>query len=131
MSALPHLLGAVGRDLVANIKHETVKLSVFKGKEATKSSHISGSCAKKIRAKQIYKLVHNLYFKADLLKPGYRGSYILKVHIIRKYFKTQLISLGVQGDYVHYIIGHTIDVYHDIQMRGIEYLRSIRIINNT
>ena len=34
MPTLPHFLGTVGRDLVANIKHETVKLSVFKGKEA-------------------------------------------------------------------------------------------------
>ena len=34
MPTLPHFLGTVGRDLLANIKHETVKLSVFKGKEA-------------------------------------------------------------------------------------------------
>ena len=41
---------------------------------------------------------------------------------IRKYFKTHLLSLGVKGDYVDYMMGHTIDVYHDIQMKGIEYL---------
>jgi len=80
---------------------------------------------KRIGGKQIYKLVHNLYFKAGLLKPGYGGSYTLKVHSIRKYFKTQLLSLGVQPDYVDYMMGHTIDVYHDIQMKGIDYLRNI------
>ncbi|HSQ53632.1 MAG TPA: hypothetical protein VLM82_04220, partial [Acidobacteriota bacterium] len=32
---------------------------------------------------------------------------------------------GVQGDYVDYMMGHTIDVYHDIQMKGIEYLRRV------
>jgi site-specific recombinase XerD len=80
---------------------------------------------RRIGGKQIYKLVHNLYFKAGLLKPGYGGSYSLKVHSIRKYFKTQLLALGVQADYVDYMMGHTIDVYHDIQMKGIDYLRNI------
>jgi site-specific recombinase XerD len=80
---------------------------------------------KKIRAKQIYKLVHNLYFKAGLLKQGYGGSYTLKAHSIRKFFKTQLLALGVQADYVDYMMGHTIDVYHDIQMNGFDYLRKI------
>ncbi|WNZ30064.1 MAG: site-specific integrase [Candidatus Bathyarchaeota archaeon] len=80
---------------------------------------------KTVGGKQIYKLVHNLYFKAGLLKPGYGGSYTLKVHSIRKFFKTQLLSLGVQPDYVDYMMGHTIDVYHDIQMKGIDYLRNI------
>jgi len=80
---------------------------------------------KPIGEKQVYKAVHNLYFKAGLLKPGYGGSYSLKVHSIRKYFKTQLLALGVQSDYVDYMMGHTIDTYHDIQMKGIEFLRNI------
>jgi site-specific recombinase XerD len=80
---------------------------------------------KSIGEKQLYKLVHNLYFKAGLLKQGYGGSYSLKVHSIRKYFKTQLLALGVQSDYVDYMMGHTIDTYHDIQMKGIEFLRNI------
>ena len=87
--------------------------------------NINGPIPKTIGGKQIYQLVHNLYFKAGLLKPGYGGSYTLKVHSIRKYFKTQLLSLGVQPDYVDYMMGHTIDVYHDIQMKGIDYLRNI------
>ncbi len=77
-----------------------------------------------IGEKQIYKLVHNLYFRASLLTPGARG-YELKVHSLRKFFKTQLMSLGMQPDYIDYMMGHTIDTYHDIQMKGIEFLRSI------
>lgn len=74
--------------------------------------------------KQIYKLVHNLYFKAGLLKQEGQG-YALKVHSLRKFFKTQLMALGVQPDYIDYMMGHTIDTYHDVQSKGIEFLRSI------
>jgi intergrase/recombinase len=41
--------------------------------------------------------------------------YDLRVHSLRKYFKTQMLALGVQADYVDYMMGHTIDTYHDIQ----------------
>lgn len=51
--------------------------------------------------------------------------YELRVHSLRKYFKTQLLSLGVQPDYVDYMMGHTVDTYHDIQMKGVEFLRNI------
>jgi site-specific recombinase XerD len=78
-----------------------------------------------IGQKTVYNSVHNLYFKARLLKKSYGSSYTLRVHSIRKYFKTQLLALGVQSDYVDYMMGHTIDVYHDIQMNGIDYLRNI------
>lgn len=59
------------------------------------------------------------------MKRGYGGSYSLKVHSIRKYFKTQLLALGVQSDYVDYMMSHTIDTYHDIQMKSIEFPRNI------
>jgi hypothetical protein len=39
--------------------------------------------------------------------------------------KTQLMALGVQADYVDYMMGHTVDTYHDIQMKGVEFLRNI------
>lgn len=50
--------------------------------------------------------------------------YDLRVHSLRKYFKTQLLSLGVQPDYIDYMMGHTVDTYHDIQSLGIEKLRN-------
>lgn len=51
--------------------------------------------------------------------------YDLRVHSLRKYFKTQLTALGVNSDYIDYMMGHTISTYHDIQMKGMEFLRGI------
>jgi integrase len=74
----------------------------------------------------IHKLVHDLYVKAGLLPPKSLGRlYDLRVHSIRKFFRTQMAALGTQPDYIEYMMGHTISTYHDIQMKGIEYLRGI------
>ena len=35
------------------------------------------------------------------------------------------MALGIQADYVDYMMGHTVDTYHDIQSKGIEFLRNI------
>jgi site-specific recombinase XerD len=78
-----------------------------------------------IGERQIYQLVHALYFKAGLLKQNNGNGYDLHVHSIRKYFKTQLMALGVQPDYIDYMMGHTIDSYHDIESKGIEFLRRV------
>ena len=51
--------------------------------------------------------------------------YDLRTHSLRKYFKTQLLALGVQSDYVDYMMGHTVDIYHDIQSLGIDRLRNV------
>jgi len=51
--------------------------------------------------------------------------YDLSVYGIRKYFKIQLLALGVQPDYVDYMMGHTVDTYHDIQSIGIDKLRNV------
>jgi len=78
-----------------------------------------------IGSKQIRKIVHQLYVKAGLLKASRGRMYELRVHSLRKYFKTQMLALGVQPDYVDYMMGHTISTYHDIQMKGVDYLRNI------
>jgi hypothetical protein len=78
-----------------------------------------------IGEKQLYKLVHTLYSRVGLLKKDHNGGYDLRVHSLRKYFKTQLMALGVQPDYIDYMMGHTVDTYHDIQSKGIEFLRNI------
>jgi hypothetical protein len=36
-----------------------------------------------------------------------------------------MAALGIQTDYIEYMMGHTISTYHDIQMKGIEFLRGI------
>ena len=78
-----------------------------------------------IGEKQLYKIIHSLYFEAGLLKRNENGSYDLRVHSLRKFFKTQLMALGIQGDYVDYMMGHTVDTYHDIQSKGVEFLRGL------
>jgi hypothetical protein len=35
------------------------------------------------------------------------------------------MALGVQPDYIDYMMGHTVDTYHDIQSKGIEFLRTV------
>ncbi len=83
-----------------------------------------------IGEKQVYKIAHNLYFKAGLLRPDDVRGYDLKVHSLRKFFKTQLTALGVQREYIDYMMGHTIDTYQDVQMKGIEFLRQIYAASN-
>jgi site-specific recombinase XerD len=79
-----------------------------------------------ITTQGIHKLVHDLYVKAGLIPAKSLGRrYDLRVHSIRKFFRTQLAALGAQTDYIEYMMGHTVSTYHDIQMKGIEYLRGI------
>jgi site-specific recombinase XerD len=78
-----------------------------------------------IGGKQIRKAVHHLYVQAGLIKQSKVQMYDLRVHSLRKYFKTQLLALGVQPDYVDYMMGHTVDTYHDIQSIGIDKLRNV------
>jgi site-specific recombinase XerD len=87
--------------------------------------------AKPITTGRIHSVVHNLYVKAGLVTSNPRGRrYDLRAHSIRKFFRTQLASLGVQTDYVEYMMGHTISTYHDIRMKGIEFLRGIYIASS-
>jgi pyrroloquinoline quinone (PQQ) biosynthesis protein C len=51
--------------------------------------------------------------------------YAMRPHSMRKFFRTQMAALGVQTDYIEYMIGHTISTYHDIQIKGIEFLRRV------
>ena len=78
-----------------------------------------------IGPKQVRKMIHQLYVQADLIKQQNGRMYDLRVHSLRKYFKTQLLALGVQPDYVDYMMGHTVDTYHDIQSIGIDKLRNV------
>jgi integrase len=79
-----------------------------------------------ITTSAVHKLVHELYQKAGFIPEKSVGRrYDLRVHSIRKFFRTQLAALGMPTDYIEYMMGHTISTYHDIQMKGTEYLRGI------
>ena len=87
--------------------------------------------AKPITEGRIHAVVHNLYVKAGLVTSNPRGRrYDLRAHSIRKFFRTQMASLGVQTDYIEYMMGHTISTYHDIRMKGIEFLRGIYVTSS-
>ena len=74
----------------------------------------------------IHQLVHDLYVRAALVPAKPLGRrYDLRAHSIRKFFRTQMAALGVQTDYIEYMMGHTISTYHDIKMKGIEFLRNV------
>lgn len=79
-----------------------------------------------ITTSAVHRLIHELYQKAGLIPQKSLGRrYDLCVHSIRKFFRTQLAALGTPTDYIEYMMGHTISTYHDIEMKGIEYLRGI------
>jgi hypothetical protein len=83
---------------------------------------------KPVTTGSVYLAIHKLYVKAGLIQKGTAKRYDLRAHSIRKYFRTQLGSLStIPTDYIEYIMGHTISTYHDIKMKGIEYLRGIYI----
>jgi integrase len=75
---------------------------------------------------RLHQIVHGLYIKAGLITRKPLGRrYELRAHSIRKFFRTQMAALGVDRDYIEYMMGHTISTYHDIKMKGIEFLRGI------
>lgn len=88
-------------------------------------SSLHSKTPKTVTVHQIYRVVHNLYLKAGLIKRGNPKRYVLRPHSIRKYFRTQLAAHGVPRDYVEYMMGHAISTYHDIRMKGIEHLRQV------
>ena len=80
---------------------------------------------KPLTENQIHNIVHGLYVKAGLCSKIGGSMYDLRAHSLRKYFRTQLAALGIPSDYIEYMMGHTISTYHDIKMKGVEFLRNI------
>lgn len=84
-----------------------------------------GRQSRSVDGKAVYRAVHNLYIKANMLETFKGRRYMLCAHSIRKFFRTQTAALGVPTKYIEYMMGHTLSTYHDIQMKGIEFLRNI------
>jgi hypothetical protein len=74
---------------------------------------------------RIHSILHTLYERAGLIRNNRSPRYQLRAHSIRKYFRTQMAALGVNTDYIEYMMGHKISTYHDVQMKGVEFLRNI------
>jgi site-specific recombinase XerD len=85
------------------------------------SDKVSGVSEKTIR-----KIVHGLAVKANVAKklPD-SWMYSVRTHSLRKFFRTQMSSVKIDTEIVQYMMGHTIDVYEDVQSLGIETLRNM------
>jgi integrase len=72
-------------------------------------------------------LIHDLYVKAGILESNCpQKRYELRTHSFRKFFRTQMASLDVDRDYIDFMMGRPMrDRYHDVRMKGVEYLRGI------
>lgn len=81
---------------------------------------------KPLAAPTIQDIVNAFYIKAGVLTedPKIR-RYALNAHSLRKFFLTQMISTGTERDYVEYMMGHTLSIYHDVKMKGVDFLRAI------
>lgn len=80
---------------------------------------------KPLTPSEVYCILHRLMAQAGFLESKVGRRYQMRPHSIRKFFRTQMAALGVQTDYIEYMMGHTISKYHDIEMKGIEFLRGI------
>ena len=79
-----------------------------------------------LTSSMVHKIVSGLYFKAGLLAKKQKARrYDLTAHSLRKFFLTQMVSLGVERDYVEYMMGHKLSSYHDVKMKGIDFLRGV------
>jgi len=81
---------------------------------------------KPLAAATIQDIVSTLYIRAGVLTRNPKiKRYDLRAHSLRKFFLTQMISTGTERDYVEYMMGHTLSVYHDVKMKGVDFLRGI------
>jgi len=81
---------------------------------------------KPLAAATIQDIVNILYVRAGVLTRNQKVKrYSLNAHSLRKFFLTQMISTGTERDYVEYMMGHTLSVYHDVKMNGVDFLRGI------
>jgi integrase len=79
----------------------------------------------------VNEMVHDLFVRAGILESNSEGNslrtrYELRTHSFRKFFRTQMASLDVDRDCIDFMMGRTVkDRYHDVRMKGVEYLRGI------
>jgi integrase len=81
---------------------------------------------KPLTAGTIHDIVNALYIKAGVLTANRKiRRYALNAHSLRKFFLTQMISTGIERDYVEYMMGHSLSIYHDVKTKGVDFLRRI------
>jgi hypothetical protein len=53
------------------------------------------------------------------------NNYELKVHTLRKWFKTTMMQAGISECYPDYFMAQSVDVYTQLQSKGIKDARSV------
>ena len=79
-----------------------------------------------VTEKTIRKIVHTLAVNANVAKkiPD-SWMYTVRTHSLRKFFRTQMSAARIDTEIIEYMMGHTINVYEDVQSLGIETLRNM------
>lgn len=80
---------------------------------------------KPITPQRLHYSIQRLMRQTGLLGVKRGSRYRIRPHSIRKFFRTQMAALGVDRDYIEYMMGHMVSTYHDIQMKGVEFLRNV------
>ena len=79
-----------------------------------------------ISTNTIQKLVRSLYRRAGLIDSTKKmRRYELQAYSFRRFFQTELASRGAPHDCVDFMMGHTVNRYNDIKMKGVDYLRGV------
>jgi hypothetical protein len=88
---------------------------------------ISGKMGRKpVTSHGLQYIIHSLYVRAGLIQERNRLiKHVLKSTSLRKFFRSQMSLLGVDRDYIEFMMGHVTSSYHDVKMRGVEYLRRV------
>lgn len=113
----------LSRSRILDGTHRIPRESIVDASPLIRDDH--SKAVRSISPGRIHDIVLDLYRRAGLIQGSQKVRYELRAHSLRKYFRTQLAALSVNNDYILYMMGHTVDTYHDIQMKGVEFLRGI------
>jgi hypothetical protein len=81
---------------------------------------------KPVTSHNMQTIIHSLYVRAGLIQENNRLiKHVLKTTSLRKFFRSQMSLLGVDREYTEFMMGHRTNSYHDMKMRGVEYLRRV------
>lgn len=78
-----------------------------------------------MRERDVHREIRILFTRAGLSTRRRHRLHTLRPHSLRKFFRTQLAALGVPPDYIDYMMGHKVSTYHDVKMKGVEFLRNV------
>ena len=86
----------------------------------------NGKSVGSVTSHDLQTIIRALYVRAGLIQERNRlVKHVLKSTSLRKFFRSQMSLLGVNPEYTEFMMGHVTSSYHEIKMRGVEYLRRV------